>query len=122
MNRNLIRALMLVAATTASLPAVAHALLLKAVPAVGGTIAASPADIRITYTEGVEPKFSKITLTAEDGSQVSLGAVAVDPADHATLIAAVKAPLRPGSYKVVWHVVSVDTHATQGSFSFVVKP
>jgi len=26
--------------------------------------------------------------------------------------------LAPGSYSVTWHVLSVDTHKTQGSFSF----
>ena len=26
--------------------------------------------------------------------------------------------LPPGSYSVTWHVLSVDTHTTQGSFSF----
>jgi copper resistance protein C len=31
-------------------------------------------------------------------------------------------PLSPGSYKVVWRVLSVDTHTTEGSFSFSVAP
>jgi methionine-rich copper-binding protein CopC len=26
--------------------------------------------------------------------------------------------LAPGSYSVTWHALSVDTHKTQGSFSF----
>ncbi|MFZ0396695.1 MAG: copper resistance protein CopC [Methyloceanibacter sp.] len=28
--------------------------------------------------------------------------------------------LRPGHYSVTWHALSVDTHKTQGSFSFQV--
>ena len=28
--------------------------------------------------------------------------------------------LRPGRYSVTWHALSVDTHKTQGSFSFQV--
>jgi methionine-rich copper-binding protein CopC len=31
-------------------------------------------------------------------------------------------PLAPGTYKVTWHAVSVDTHRTQGSYEFTVKP
>jgi len=31
-------------------------------------------------------------------------------------------PLTPGHYKVSWHVVSVDTHRTEGSFSFDIQP
>jgi methionine-rich copper-binding protein CopC len=30
--------------------------------------------------------------------------------------------LTPGHYKVSWHVVSVDTHRTEGSFSFDIQP
>jgi hypothetical protein len=30
--------------------------------------------------------------------------------------------LLPGAYRVHWHVVSVDTHMTEGDFSFTVKP
>jgi methionine-rich copper-binding protein CopC len=29
-------------------------------------------------------------------------------------------PLPPGTYKVNWHVLSVDIHKTQGSYSFSV--
>ena len=27
-------------------------------------------------------------------------------------------PLNPGSFTVHWHAVSVDTHTTEGTFSF----
>jgi methionine-rich copper-binding protein CopC len=27
-------------------------------------------------------------------------------------------PLRPGTYKVSWRVLSVDTHTTEGTFTF----
>ncbi|MFZ0103951.1 MAG: copper resistance protein CopC [Pseudolabrys sp.] len=30
--------------------------------------------------------------------------------------------LPKGTYKVLWHVLSVDTHRTQGDFSFRVAP
>ena len=30
-------------------------------------------------------------------------------------------PLLPGSYSVEWHVTSVDTHKTEGHFTFTVK-
>ena len=31
-------------------------------------------------------------------------------------------PLSPGIYSVAWHVTSVDTHKTEGHFTFTVKP
>jgi methionine-rich copper-binding protein CopC len=102
--------------------AYAHAVLVKAAPAVGGTVTASPSEIRITYSEAIEPRFSGIELKASDGHAVATGAAGVDPGDHATLVVPLKGALQPGSYRVTWHVVSVDTHKTQGSFSFDVKP
>ena len=99
-----------------------HALLKKAVPPVGGVVSASPTEIRLKFSEGVEPAFSGITLTNEAGASVSLGKASVDPADDATLVAPISHPLPAGVYKVVWHAVSVDTHKTQGSFEFTVKP
>ena len=42
-------------------------------------------------------------------------------AQDATLMHVSLKPLRPGSYKVHWHAVSVDTHATDGTFTFTVK-
>jgi methionine-rich copper-binding protein CopC len=102
--------------------AFAHAQLQKAVPAVGGVVTASPTEIRLNFSEGVEPRFSGVQLQAADGQVVGTGAASVDPADKSTLIIPVKSTLAPGSYKVTWHVVSVDTHKTQGSFTFTVKP
>ncbi len=101
--------------------ALAHAQLDKAVPAVGGTVA-SPPEIRLKFTEGVEPRFSGIALSSEGGAAVPLGAPSVDPADDSVLIAKVPKTLPPGVYTVTWHAVSVDTHKTQGSFTFTVKP
>ncbi|MGD0183758.1 MAG: copper homeostasis periplasmic binding protein CopC [Roseiarcus sp.] len=101
--------------------AFAHAQLDKAVPPVGGTVT-SPNEIRLKFTEGVEPRFSGIALAGEGGAAVPLGAPGVDPADNSVLIAKVAKTLPPGVYTVTWHAVSVDTHKTQGSFSFTVKP
>ncbi|HYA71564.1 MAG TPA: copper resistance protein CopC, partial [Roseiarcus sp.] len=59
---------------------------------------------------------------SEDGAAAPLGPLSVDPADDSVLIAKVVKTLPPGVYTVTWRAVSVDTHKTQGSFSFTVKP
>jgi methionine-rich copper-binding protein CopC len=105
----------------APVAAFAHAQLDEAAPAVGGTVA-SPSEIRLKFSEGVEAHFCTIALSAEGGGAVPLGAPSVDPADPGVLIAKVGRVLAPGVYTVTWHAVSVDTHKTQGSFSFTVKP
>jgi copper resistance protein C len=38
------------------------------------------------------------------------------------LVVPITAPLPPGVYRVNWHVLSVDSHKTQGSFTFEVRP
>ncbi len=101
--------------------ALAHAQLDHASPPVGGTVA-SPSELRLTFTEGLEPKFSGLTLGAAGGGAAPLGAVGVDPSDAKIMVAKVAKPLAPGVYTVKWHAVSVDTHHTQGSFEFTVKP
>jgi methionine-rich copper-binding protein CopC len=103
-------------------PAFAHAQLQKAVPAVGGTVTASPTEIRLKFSEGVEPRFSSIALATEEGAAIPLGKPNIDPADIRTFIAAVPQALKAGVYTVTWRAVSVDTHKTQGSFSFTVAP
>jgi methionine-rich copper-binding protein CopC len=104
----------------ASSAALAHAQLEKATPAVGGTVA-SPSEIRLEFSEGVEPKFSKISVTGPAGA-VPLGAAKTDPGNPAVLIAPISKTLAAGVYKVHWQAVSVDTHHTQGTFEFTVKP
>ncbi len=105
----------------AATAAFAHAQLEKATPAVGGAVT-SPAEIRLKFSEGVEPHFSGVTLTAEGGAAVALGKPSLDPADNSVLIVKVGKTLPPGVYTVTWHAVSVDTHHTQGDFQFTVKP
>ena len=100
--------------------AFAHAHLQTAVPAVDGTVAAAPTAITINFTEGVEPAFSGISLTASDGSAVPVEKATVDPQNKAVMVVKIDKALTPGTYKVDWHAVAVDTHHTEGSFSFTI--
>ena len=99
--------------------AFAHAMLESASPPVGGTVAA-PSEIRITFSEGIEPKFSGVALSGPGGA-VPTGKASVAPGDDKQLIVKVGKTLAPGTYTVKWHAVSVDTHHTQGDFDFTVK-
>ena len=99
--------------------AFAHAQLEKATPPVGGTVA-SPGVIRLEFSEGVEPKFSGLTLTGPGGA-AALGAPSVEAGHQTVLIVPIAKSLSPGVYTVKWHAVSVDTHHTQGTFEFTVK-
>ena len=119
-KQSLVRFAFSLAFALASTAAFAHAQLQKAVPSVGGTVS-SPSEIRLEFSEGVEPKFSGVTLKADGGAAEPLGAANVEAGDNKVLIVKVGKALAPGVYTVNWHAVSVDTHHTQGSFQFTVK-
>ena len=98
----------------------AHAQLEKATPPVGGTVA-SASEIRLEFSEGVEPKFTKVSLTGPGGA-VPLGAAKTEAGNQAILVVPITKALAAGAYTVHWQAVSVDTHHTQGTFEFTVKP
>jgi copper resistance protein C len=100
--------------------AFAHAFLDRASPAVGSEVSGSPPALNLTYTEPVEPLFSSVQVTDASGTRVDVGKPAT-PDDGHVLEVALK-PLSPGTYHVEWHVTSVDTHKTEGHFSFTVTP
>jgi copper resistance protein C len=95
----------------------AHAMLDRANPAVGSTVGAAPRAVTLTFTENVEPAFSSVRVEDAGGARVDQGKPQL--AGRNVLRVGLK-PLQPGSYKVTWKVLSVDTHTTQGSFSFQV--
>lgn len=119
--RTLLSAAVLVAGIAFSAPAWAHAHLVKSDPPVGGT-SAPTAILRLTFSEGIEVKFSKVEVAMDDGMDMGPAKIALDPKDDKVVVVTLPAQLDPGSYKVTWHVVSVDTHKTQGDFTFSVKP
>jgi len=55
------------------------------------------------------------------GKQVDRGDKGLDPSDRTVLRVSVP-HLAPGSYRVVWRVLSVDTHVTEGDYRFEVVP
>jgi copper resistance protein C len=100
-------------------PAFAHAHLDHSAPGVGSTVKTAPTQVRIWFTEALEPAFSSIAVTDDAGHAEGKGKARVDPSDPKLLILDL-APLPPGTYHVAWHVVSIDTHRTEGDFTFTV--
>jgi copper resistance protein C len=97
----------------------AHAFLDHASPLVGSTVAAAPRDVSLWFTQNLEPAFSGVEVSDSAGARVDDGKPQIS---GNTMRIGLK-PLPPGSYRVRWHVLSVDTHKTEGSFSFRVgKP
>ena len=101
--------------------AFAHAFIDHADPKVGGKVKTSPKEVRIWFTEKLEPAFSSIRVLDAQEKQVDKGDPRVDSKDPTLLIVSLP-PLRAGKYKVVWRVTSVDTHKTEGDFQFQIVP
>jgi methionine-rich copper-binding protein CopC len=99
-------------------PARAHAFLEHAEPRVGTTVGASPPALTLVFTEPVEAAFSRVEVFDQHGKRVDSGTTEHPAPD--TLRVPLP-PLPPGEYTARWAVVSVDTHATEGSFTFSVK-
>jgi methionine-rich copper-binding protein CopC len=96
----------------------AHAFLDHASPPVGSTMQKAPRQLSLWFTQDLEPAFSKVVVRSVNGSRVDAGS-RVDHSDHKLMHVSLRT-LRPGTYKVSWHVLSVDTHTTEGDFSFTV--
>jgi hypothetical protein len=118
MKRTMVSLFLIVLTGTARLEA--HAFLKDAEPGVGSTVQTSPNEVRIRFTENIEPSFSSIQVFDASGKEVDKRDVHLDHSDHALLQISLP-QLKTGIYKVVWRVVSVDTHVTNGSFTFRVS-
>ena len=94
----------------------AHAFLDHAEPRVGNKVASPPHEVTLWFTQKLEPAFSSITVTNAAGERIDGGKARVSGNQMSI-------PLRPGgtgTYHVNWRVLSVDTHTTDGNFTFQV--
>jgi methionine-rich copper-binding protein CopC len=117
------RVISVIAVSVILLPSMAsaHAFLDRAEPKVGSDVSKSPTEVRIWFTQRPEHAFSTIKVLNGDGKQVDKNDTRTDPDDSKALVVSLP-NLPPGTYKVVWKVLSVDTHRTQGDFKFTIKP
>lgn len=105
---------LLVLLTTAA--ASAHAMLERAEPRVGNKVAAPPREVTLWFTQKLEPAFSGISVTNAAGERVDSGKARVSGNQMSISLRAGGS----GTYHVNWHVLSVDTHTTEGNFTFQV--
>jgi copper resistance protein C len=103
----------------ASVPAFAHAHLVKAVPAAGGTLHDPPSEVTLRFNEKLEPAFSSVIVRDAAGKQIDKGDGKVDNSDRMLIRVSLPA-LEPGVYKVEWRAMSADTHKINGDFTFKV--
>jgi methionine-rich copper-binding protein CopC len=101
--------------------AAAHAVLVSSSPASSSVLNQAPKEIRLSFNEGIEARFSSVTLTRNDGKKVQTGRASSDGQNHSDLVVSLPA-LQPGKYQVKWQATSADSHRIQGNFGFEVRP
>ncbi|HSR76232.1 MAG TPA: copper resistance CopC family protein [Xanthobacteraceae bacterium] len=111
--RNKSIAFAFLALNASAMPAAAHASLDHSDPRVGNTVKSSPSAVTLWFTQRLEPAFSSAQVTNASGAVVSTGASV-----SGTVMRLGVRSLPPGTYRVHWKVLSVDTHTTEGNFTF----
>jgi methionine-rich copper-binding protein CopC len=101
--------------------ATAHAVLERAEPRPASKVRTMPAEVKLWFTESLEPTFSTVRVVDAQDRRVDREDVRVDAANPALLRVSLP-PLPAGTYRVIWRVVSVDTHVSQGQFTFSYAP
>jgi len=100
--------------------AAGHAVLQRSGPRVESRLKRAPDETRLYFTERLEPAYSSLRVVNELGEQVDRRDSRVDRANPA-LLRATLPPLPPGTYKVLWRVLSIDGDVTEGTFTFRIE-
>jgi len=96
----------------------AHAQLKQSDPAQGATLTTAPKGLILTFSENLESRFSGVAVADAQGHDMEAGKPVISGASMTVRLKQLPA----GVYHVAWHVVSVDTYRTEGTYDFTVKP
>ena len=99
----------------------AHAFLVRSSPVANSVVRVPPSEIRLTYSEPVEPRFTDVSVTNAAGRQQTAGLPHRSEADADELVVPLQSLAR-GWYLVYWRTISVDGHPVRGAYTFAVGP
>ena len=100
--------------------AAGHAVLQRAEPRIESTLKRAPDEIKLYFTERLEPAYSSVRVVNDHDVQVDRRDSRVDRSNPA-LLRATLPRLPPGTYKVIWRVLSIDADVTEGGFTFRIE-
>lgn len=95
-------------------------MLQQAEPRVESRLKRAPDEVKLYFTERLEPAYSAVRVLDGQGAQVDRRDSRVDRTNPALLRATLPA-LAPGTYTVRWRVLSIDADVTEGSFTFRIE-
>jgi len=96
----------------------AHSFPENETPAAGQNVTTPPPEVSIKFDAPIEKLFAKLEVTGVDGRDEAVGAPAVS--DDGLRLSVKVGALKAGDYWVKWSVVCIDTHHSQGSYTFTV--
>jgi copper resistance protein C len=100
--------------------ALGHSGLQRAEPPVESTLKRPPTEVKLYFSERLEPAYSTVRVEDGKGARVDRDDSHVDRSNPLVMRVTLT-PLEPGTYTVVWRVLSVDSHITQGRFKFRIE-
>jgi copper resistance protein C len=112
-----VAAIMITMVFGSALEASAHSFPEEEHPAAGQTIATTP-EVTIKFDAPIEKLFAKLEVLDAQGNNVAVGAPEIS--SDGIMLTVKLAALKAGDYTVKWGVVCVDTHHTEGSYTFTV--
>ena len=98
----------------------AHSYLVSSEPPANATISHVPREVRLRFSEALEPEFVSATVERDDKPLEPPPAPALDK-DGKTMRLALPTG-GAGAYSVVWSIVAKDGHRTKGRIDFRIKP
>ena len=100
----------------ATMPALAHAILMRSDPGPASSVPTGRLKIRLEYNSRIDFARSVVKLRAPDGS---LTVLKLDPS-AANIARSEADPATPGAYALRWQVLATDGHITRGVVPFTV--
>ena len=98
-----------------------HLSLVKAEPAINGSVTAAPHTIRLFYSQEPQVQGTSIHLLTSAKKEVALEATKADEKDKKIISADLKEHIGTGTYTVSWRAMSKDGHVLKDTFTFSVK-
>jgi methionine-rich copper-binding protein CopC len=100
--------------------ALGHSGLQRAEPPVESKLKRPPSEVKLYFSERLEHDYSTVRVNDAAGARVDRQDAHVDPSNPLLLRVTLQ-PLEHGAYTVIWRVLSVDSHVTEGRFTFRVE-
>jgi hypothetical protein len=96
----------------------AHAILMDSTPKQNSTVQGPDVDITLRYNVRIDGGRSRVELVTADGTKSDLK---LDKQAKPDILQCKAIGLKPGTYKLAWHVLASDGHMSKGEVPFTVQ-